>query len=88
MPVKKIPERMCTGCMARKPKKEMVRVIRSPEGEIAIDLVGKKAGRGAYICKDINCLKTARKKKSLERALECQIPAEIYDRMERELTGE
>lgn len=76
---KKIPMRQCTGCREMKPKKELVRVVRSPEGEISIDAVGKKSGRGAYLCRDIECLKKARKARSLERSLEVSIPEEVYD---------
>lgn len=87
MKQKKIPVRMCSGCKERKPKKEMIRVVRSPEGEISVDLTGKKSGRGAYICNNIDCLKKARKTKKLEREFSCAIPGEIYDRLEEELTG-
>ncbi len=83
---KKIPLRMCTGCGEQKPKKELVRVVKSPEGEISLDLTGKKSGRGAYVCRDIECLRKARKSKRFERAFSCQIPDEVYDRMEEELT--
>ncbi len=77
---------MCTGCGEQKPKKELVRVVKSPEGEISLDLTGKKSGRGAYVCRDIECLRKARKSKRFERAFSCQIPDEVYDRMEEELT--
>lgn len=79
---KKIPLRMCSGCNERKPKKELCRVVRSPEGEITLDTGGKKSGRGAYICPQEACLKKARKAKRLERALECQIPDEVYGSLE------
>lgn len=79
---KKIPLRMCSGCNERKPKKELVRIVRAPEGEISLDTVGKKSGRGAYICPDGTCLKKARKSKRLERALECQIPDAVYESLE------
>lgn len=85
MKPKKIPLRMCSGCSLRKAKKELVRVVRSPEGEISLDLTGKKSGRGAYICPDESCLKKARKAKRLERALECGIPEEVYDKLEEGL---
>ena len=71
MKQKKIPQRTCNGCGAQKPKKELVRVVRSPEGEVSLDLIGKKPGRGAYICRNIECLKKARKTKRLARVLEC-----------------
>lgn len=83
--VKKIPMRMCLGCGEMKPKKELIRAVKSPEGEISLDLTGKKSGRGAYICRNINCLKLARKAKRFEKSFECRISDEIYDTMEREL---
>ena len=82
---KKIPERRCVGCGESFPKKELLRIVRSPEGEVALDVTGKKSGRGAYICRNPVCLKKARKAKRLERSLECDIPDEIYDRIESEL---
>ena len=82
---KRVPLRMCAGCGESKPKKELVRVVRSPEGEISLDLTGKKPGRGAYVCKSADCLRAARKARRLERAFSCQIPAEVYDRMEEEI---
>lgn len=83
--VKKVPLRKCSGCGEMKPKKELIRVVRSPEGEISLDLIGRAAGRGAYICPAIDCLRTARKARRFERSFACAIPEEIYDRMEREL---
>ena len=85
---KKIPVRMCTGCREHKPKKELIRVVRSPEGEVSLDFVGKKSGRGAYLCKDSSCLAKARKTRQLERALETTIPDEVYDRLEQQLQEE
>ena len=85
MVTKRVPLRKCTGCGEMKPKKELVRVVRSPEGEISLDLVGRAAGRGAYICRNIACLQAARKAKRLERSFSCAVPAEVYDRMEQEL---
>ena len=82
---KKVPLRMCAGCGQRRPKKELVRVVRSPEGEISLDLTGRKPGRGAYLCRDAACLKAARKARRLERAFSCKIPDEVYDRLEEEL---
>lgn len=79
---KKIPMRQCMGCREMKPKKELVRVVRSPEGGVALDFKGKAPGRGAYICPDLQCLKKARKSGSVGRVLEVEIPAEIYDEME------
>ena len=84
---KKIPVRRCVGCNAQRPKRELVRVVRSPEGEISIDLVGKKPGRGAYLCPDLECLKRARKSRALERALETAITPELYDELEREMVS-
>ncbi|MDO5601127.1 MAG: YlxR family protein [Oscillospiraceae bacterium] len=83
--MKKIPVRKCVGCMEQKPKKELVRVVRSAEGEISVDLTGKKAGRGAYLCPDAACLAKARKAKRLERGFACEIPPEIYERLEGEI---
>ena len=78
MQQKKIPMRQCLGCREMKPKKELIRVVRSPEGEIALDFRGKANGRGAYVCPDAACLKKAIKAKALERAFETSIPEEIY----------
>lgn len=82
---KKLPVRMCSGCSEHKLKKELVRVVRTPEGEILLDLSGKKSGRGAYICPNLDCLKKARKAHRFERALDCKIPDEVYDRLEAEM---
>lgn len=86
MHTKKIPLRKCTGCGEMKPKKELVRVVKSPEGEISIDATGKKNGRGAYVCKSSDCLKKAIKAKRFERAFEMPIPKEVYDILEQELS--
>ncbi len=88
MAVKKIPMRKCLGCMEQKPKKELVRVVKSADGDISLDLTGKKNGRGAYICPEVSCLEKAKKAKRLERAFECAIPAEVYEAMESELENE
>lgn len=88
MQTKKIPMRKCTGCNEMKPKKELVRIVRDPEGNISVDLTGKKSGRGAYICKTAQCLAAAKKAKRLERAFECSIPEEVYERLEGEIKGE
>ncbi|MEG2017321.1 MAG: YlxR family protein [Clostridium sp.] len=85
MKVKKIPQRMCTGCMEMKPKKELIRVVKNKDNEISIDLNGKKPGRGAYICRDSACLEKAVKTKRLERNLECKISDEIYDKLKDEI---
>ena len=84
---RKIPLRMCLGCGEMKPKRELIRVVRSPEGEISLDFKGKVSGRGAYVCPDMSCLKKAMKSKAIERAFETAIPAEVYDAMEAELGG-
>ena len=84
---KKIPLRQCTGCREMKPKKELVRVVRSPEGALSLDFRGKAPGRGAYVCHSPDCLKKATKTRALERALDLKIPEEIYaalgEQMER-----
>ena len=82
---KKIPMRLCLGCREMKPKRELIRVVRSPEGEISLDFRGKANGRGAYLCPNGDCLKKAIRAKALERALETSIPAEIYDRLREEM---
>ena len=83
---RKLPIRRCAGCGEHFPKKELIRVLRTPEGEITLDESGKKSGRGVYLCKNPNCLKKARKANRLAAALACEIPAEVYDRLEEELT--
>lgn len=88
MKQKKIPLRKCLGCNEQKPKQELVRVVKNPEGEISLDLTGKKSGRGAYICKSVACLKKAKKAKRFERAFECSIPEDIYISMEKELEAD
>ena len=82
---KKIPMRQCLGCREMKPKKELIRVVRSPEGEISLDFKGKANGRGAYICPDPGCLGRAIKAKAIERAFSAQIPQEIYDSLKAEM---
>ena len=83
---RKIPERQCLGCNERKPKVELLRVVRSPEGEVSLDFTGKKSGRGAYICRSLKCLQRARKSHRIDINLECSVPDEVYDRMETELS--
>ncbi|MBQ4094772.1 MAG: YlxR family protein [Oscillospiraceae bacterium] len=78
---KSIPQRMCTGCREHKPKAELVRVVRSPEGEVSLDLTGRKNGRGAYICRSAECLRKARRQRALERALEQPISDELFEQM-------
>ncbi len=87
MAERKIPMRKCLGCNEMKPKKELIRAVKSPDGEVSLDLTGKKSGRGAYICPDKNCFQKARKGKRLERALETTIPDNVYDAMAEELNS-
>ena len=86
--VRKIPMRQCTGCREMKPKKELIRVVRSPEGAISLDSRGKSPGRGAYLCPAPGCLARARKSRALERALDTSIPPEIYDALASQLEKE
>ncbi len=83
---RKIPERQCLGCNQHKPKATLIRVVRSPEGAVTLDLTGKKAGRGAYICRDLACLKRARKSGRIAHNLSCEISPEVYDSLEATLT--
>ena len=85
---KKIPMRQCVGCREMKPKRELLRVVRSPEGEIGLDSKGKAPGRGAYVCSDTACLKRAIKSKALERGLNTAIGQEVYDALLREMEAE
>lgn len=85
--VRKIPLRKCTGCGEMKSKKEMIRVIKTPEEEIMLDTTGKKNGRGAYICNSIDCLNQAIRQKGLERSLKTEIPKEIYDSLLMQFTN-
>ena len=82
---KKIPMRKCVGCGEMKEKKELIRVIKTPEDEILLDVSGRANGRGAYICKSAGCLKKAVKNKGLERSLKSKIPTDVLERMEKEL---
>lgn len=84
---RKIPMRQCTGCGERKEKRELIRIIKTPEEEIVIDYSGKKNGRGAYICNSADCFKLARKRKSLERSLKTAIPDTVYEKLEKEMMG-
>lgn len=86
--MKKIPMRQCVGCREMKPKKELVRVVKSPEGEISMDLRGKAPGRGAYVCRNPECLRKAIRSKALERGFSAAIPQEVYDRLVTELEAE
>lgn len=83
--VRKIPQRQCLGCNEHKPKAELLRVVRTADGGIELDFTGKRSGRGAYICKDPECLRKARKSRRIDHNLDCTIPDDIYDRMESEL---
>jgi hypothetical protein len=85
MKTKKIPLRKCTGCGEMFDKRTLVRVVKSPDGEVSLDLTGKKAGRGAYVCRNSDCLAKARKKKAFERAFSMQISDEVYNQMEEEM---
>ena len=86
MTVKKIPMRQCVGCGEMKAKKELVRVIRTPEGEVILDATGRKNGRGAYVCSNMECLNTAIKRKGLDRSLKIAIPQEVYEVLKEEMS--
>lgn len=88
MPVKKIPLRKCIGCGQMKPKKELIRVVRSPEGEISIDRIGRKPGRGAYLCDDPACLAKAKKMRGVEHAFSCQVDASVYEQLSEQLKNQ
>ena len=87
MGIKKIPMRQCVGCMEMRPKNELIRVVKSPEGEISLDVSGKKNGRGAYVCKSSDCLAKAIKAKRLQRAFETAIPDSVYKSLEEEMSA-
>ena len=82
---RKIPQRQCVGCREMKDKRVLLRIVRTPEGEILLDSTGKKSGRGAYVCPDPECLKKARRSKALERAFDTVIPPEVYDALEGQM---
>ena len=82
---KKIPMRQCLGCREKKPKKELIRIVRAPDGGIALDFRGKAQGRGAYVCPNRDCLKKAVKSKAIERAFETAIPEEIYTQLAEQM---
>lgn len=82
---KKIPMRQCLGCREMKPKKELLRVVRSPEGEVSLDFKGKSPGRGAYVCACADCLNRAIKTRALDRALETKIPDDVFDKLRQQL---
>ena len=85
---RKIPQRQCVGCREMKDKKALLRIVKTPEGEILLDATGKKSGRGAYVCRDPQCLKKARKSRALDRMLEVSIPDEVYEALERQMETE
>ena len=82
---KKIPQRQCMGCRERKPKRDMIRIVRTPEGAVNLDFGGKMNGRGAYICPNPECLRKVQKSKALDRSLEVTIPDEVYERLAKEM---
>lgn len=82
---RKIPQRQCLGCREMKNKKDLIRVVRSPEGEISLDFKGKKPGRGAYVCPNITCLSKAKKSRAIERAFSTAVPPEVYDLLDRQM---
>ena len=84
---KKVPTRKCTGCGEHFPKTSLIRVLRTPEGQIILDPTGRHNGRGAYLCKSTACFKKAVKAQRIERSLECSIPPEVYTKLEEELAG-
>ena len=86
MKQKKIPMRKCNGCGEQKPKKELVRIVKSPNGEVSLDLTGKASGRGAYICNNADCLQKARKSHRIDKAFEIAIPDEVYEQMLAEIS--
>lgn len=86
--MKKIPMRTCIGCNIAKPKKELIRVVKSQDGDVSIDFTGKKNGRGAYVCRDISCLEKAIKTKRLSRAFEMPIENEVYEKLKIEIESE
>ena len=85
---KKTPVRQCLGCNEHRPKFELLRVVRDPEGQVTLDFTGKKSGRGASICKNVSCLRMAQKRRSLSRALECDIPDSVIDALEAQFHAE
>ena len=82
---KKIPQRQCLGCREMKNKRDLIRAVRSPEGEISLDFKGKKPGRGAYVCPNAGCLAKVRKSRALERAFQAAIPPEVYEALEAQM---
>lgn len=84
---KKIPERQCLGCNAHRPKRELIRVLRAPDGTVSLDFNGRASGRGAYICPDVRCFQRARKSRRIEHSLGCPISEQLYDELEREIAA-
>ena len=84
---KKIPQRQCMGCRERMAKRDLIRIVRQPDGNVSLDFSGKMNGRGAYLCPKPECLKKAQRSKALERSLEVTIPEEVYDRLTKEMEG-
>ncbi len=84
---KKVPMRKCVGCQEMKPKKELMRILRDENGEFSLDTTGRKNGRGAYMCLSAECLEKAVKSKGLERSFKQAIPAEVYEKLKREMEG-
>jgi len=87
MQAKKIPLRQCVGCREMKPKRELVRIVRSPEGAVSVDTTGKKPGRGAYVCPSGDCLKKAIRSKALSRAFGAEVPEDIFETLRAEIEG-
>ena len=85
---KHVPGRQCMGCGLRVPKGELLRIVRTPDGTVTVDAAAKSVGRGAYLCRNIECIELAKKKRSLQRALKCEIPESVYESAAREVTGE
>lgn len=85
---KKIPLRLCVGCREMKPKKDMIRVVKTPENEIILDTTGRKNGRGAYLCNDVECLKKAVKSSAIDRSLKINVEKSVYEEMERQMSNE
>lgn len=83
--IRKQPERQCMGCNEKKPKKELIRIVRTPEGKVELDFTGKKSGRGAYVCRSIGCLKKIKKSGRISRILECEVSDSVWQELEEEL---
>ena len=88
MKARKTPMRMCVGCREMKEKRELIRVVHTPEGEIMPDFKGKANGRGAYLCDSADCLRSAQKSKALERAFECAVPEGVFEELHRQMSQE